>query len=81
MTRSFLLGKDASSDQQATHPLLGIRYISLADSNGIEFIGEITSIFDGIATIENPMILTKDKTIPTRFEFRKFNAINPFVRD
>jgi hypothetical protein len=79
LSRKFLLGQNTSDDQQPTHPLLGIRFIHL--ENGIEFIGEITSIFDGVATIENPMLITKDKNVPGRLELKKFNTINPLVRD
>jgi hypothetical protein len=78
MSRNFLLGKDAEASVESTHPLLGIRFIALP---GLEFVGEITSVFDSIATVTNPMLISKDKTVPGRLEFRKFNTINPLVRD
>jgi hypothetical protein len=77
LTREFMLGRD--QETQPSNPLLGVKFISL--SNGIEFIGEVSCIIDGVAIVENPMIIFRDKTSPTKFEFKKFNSINPFVRD
>jgi len=59
------------------HPLCGIRYIS----NGpIEYIGNIIKVVDGIATVDEPVLIGRDKTNPALFNLVPFNKANPIVQ-
>jgi hypothetical protein len=76
LSRDFLLGR--SEEREHSHFLTGVRFISIL--NGVEFVGEVTNVTDGIATVENPFILTREKPGSTKLELRKFNTINPLVK-
>ena len=79
MSRDFLLGRDVAEKEESSHPLLGIRFISL--TVGIEFVGEVVSVIKDIATIMKPMVLRKNPDKSGVLEFLKFSIINPVVKD
>ena len=59
------------------HSLYGIRYIA----NGpYEYIGNITKVVEGIATIEDPVLVGRDKNNPSKFTFVPFDRANPIVQ-
>jgi hypothetical protein len=61
------------------HPLIGIRFVSVSGS--FEFIGDIVDIVDSVAIIKDPVLLGRDISSTTKFNFILFNKANPIVKN
>jgi hypothetical protein len=71
-------GPEASYDPP---PLIGIQFISLNSTPGLELIGEIIRVVDSIATVKDPIVLGRDPKNVTKFNLFRLEQMNPVVGD